>query len=471
MARQKLMGAAMGHRVFLSYSTKDQAAATEICTALESQGIGCWIAPRDIAPGSQWGGSIVEAIEKCEAVLVLFSDASNNSPQVAREMEVAVAQRRPLIPVRIADAIPTDDMKYFLGVSHWLNAYERPLATYLGDIVAATRRVLDHETGPLARVKRLMPRTRNGQIIWGGIAVIAVAALTASMMKPALPTFKFPVSAWEGRWEARLPDGSGGKTNCVLDVQSMGQAQFTDECPFPFAGQSINVAAADGGVYAPGLFQPGDTGTFSLMGGTVHGTVGSYRIKGSRLTMRGTSFGDITWKKISSSKPLKNDIDDIVPKSADWPLRNIPDIARKSTAYVHSHWKKDAVLMAVKVEILEGALTSKLNSSAGAIGVTLSYYSPETQEAINLSPADMYSKIFSFGVVDWRADRALPDNFLDLPDAANAMRQQGMRAKQIKEGELRDWGQATYAGSNTLSGVEWRLRSTLDEYAAIRAAN
>lgn len=461
----------MGHRIFLSYSTKDQAAAEEVCRALESQGIGCWIAPRDIVPGSQWGGSIVEAIEKCEAVLVLFSDASNNSPQVAREMEVAVAQRRPLIPVRIADAMPTDDMKYFLGVSHWLNAYERPLPTYLSDIVAATRRVLERETGPLARVKRMVPRTRNGQIMVGGAAVIIVAALTASLMRPSTPSFKFPVNAWAGRWEAHVPDGNGGKTDCILDVQSMGQAQFSDGCPFPFTGQHVNVAAADGSVYAPGIFQDGDTGTFSLMGGTVHGTVGAYRIKGSRLTIRGTALGDVTWKKISSSKPLKDATDDLLPRSADWPVKGLPDLARKATAYVRSHWQKDAVLMSVKVEILEGALTSKINSPAGPIGITYSYYSPETQEGIQLSPADMYSKMFSFGVVDWNASNALPDNFLDLPEAVNVMRQQGMRAKQIKSAELRNWGSATYQGSNTMSGIEWMLRSTLDEGGVVRATN
>ena len=49
----------MAHDIFLSYSSADAPAANAMCAALENKGIKCWIAPRDIAPGSHWGGSIV----------------------------------------------------------------------------------------------------------------------------------------------------------------------------------------------------------------------------------------------------------------------------------------------------------------------------------------------------------------------------------------------------------------------------
>jgi hypothetical protein len=68
----------MGARVFLSYSSHDQAQADAVCKALETAGISCWIAPRDLEPGSQWGGGIVRAIEDCAAVVVVFSANANN---------------------------------------------------------------------------------------------------------------------------------------------------------------------------------------------------------------------------------------------------------------------------------------------------------------------------------------------------------------------------------------------------------
>ena len=50
----------MAHDVFISYSTKDKPTADAACAALEAKGIRCWIAPRDILPGSDWGEAIID---------------------------------------------------------------------------------------------------------------------------------------------------------------------------------------------------------------------------------------------------------------------------------------------------------------------------------------------------------------------------------------------------------------------------
>ena len=41
----------MKYDVFISYSHKDKAAADAVCASLEADGVRCWYAPRDIAPG------------------------------------------------------------------------------------------------------------------------------------------------------------------------------------------------------------------------------------------------------------------------------------------------------------------------------------------------------------------------------------------------------------------------------------
>jgi phage FluMu protein Com len=46
--------------VFLSYSSKDKPTADAACAVLEARGLRCWIAPRDIIPGKEWGAAIVE---------------------------------------------------------------------------------------------------------------------------------------------------------------------------------------------------------------------------------------------------------------------------------------------------------------------------------------------------------------------------------------------------------------------------
>ena len=70
----------MPHDVFISYSSKDKVYADAVCARLESEGIRCWIAPRDILPGMHWGGAIVEAIESARLMVLLFSSHANASP-------------------------------------------------------------------------------------------------------------------------------------------------------------------------------------------------------------------------------------------------------------------------------------------------------------------------------------------------------------------------------------------------------
>ncbi len=44
----------MTHEVFISYSKQDAGVAKKFLKGLESPGISCWMAPRDIEPGQTW---------------------------------------------------------------------------------------------------------------------------------------------------------------------------------------------------------------------------------------------------------------------------------------------------------------------------------------------------------------------------------------------------------------------------------
>ena len=56
------VGVFVAHDVFISYSSKDKPAADAACAILELKGIRCWIAPRDIVPGTDWGELIIDAL-------------------------------------------------------------------------------------------------------------------------------------------------------------------------------------------------------------------------------------------------------------------------------------------------------------------------------------------------------------------------------------------------------------------------
>lgn len=124
----------MGHDVFISYSTKDKPTADAVCANLESGGVRCWIAPRDILPGSDWGESIVDGIKRCRVMILVFSSNANASPQIRREVERAVNKGVPIIPFRIEEVMPTRSLEYFISTPHWMDAMSPPLEKHLNKL-------------------------------------------------------------------------------------------------------------------------------------------------------------------------------------------------------------------------------------------------------------------------------------------------------------------------------------------------
>jgi hypothetical protein len=136
----------MAHDVFISHSTKDKTTADAVCAMLESDGVRCWIAPRDVTPGLEWGESIIDAIKECRVMVLVFTTHSNESPQIRREVERAVNHGVVIVPLRVEDVIPNSGLEYFIGNVHWLDAMTPPLEDHVKSL-AGTVKIL------LARMK------------------------------------------------------------------------------------------------------------------------------------------------------------------------------------------------------------------------------------------------------------------------------------------------------------------------------
>jgi hypothetical protein len=132
----------MVHDVFISYSTHDKPTADALCATLEAKGIRCWIAPRDIVPGTEWGEAIVEALQTSRVMVLVFSSHANSSQQIRRELERAVDRGLIIIPVRIENVVPVKGLAYFISPIHWLDALTPPLETHLQNLAEAVRLLL-----------------------------------------------------------------------------------------------------------------------------------------------------------------------------------------------------------------------------------------------------------------------------------------------------------------------------------------
>ena len=134
--------------VFVSHASKDRLVANAVCARLESAGIRCWIAPRDIVAGTSYGEAIIEAIHAAKVMVLVFSSNANSSGHIPKEVERAVSNGVPILPFRIEDVLPGKSLDYFIGSVHWLDAMTPPLEKHLDDLVETVRKLLPPPPGP-----------------------------------------------------------------------------------------------------------------------------------------------------------------------------------------------------------------------------------------------------------------------------------------------------------------------------------
>lgn len=132
----------MAYDVFLSHSHVDKQHADAICHCLERAGVRCWVAPRDIRPSEDWAEAIINGMDQCRILLLIFSSSSNNSPQVRREVERAVNKGLTILPYRIEAVAPSKSLEYFISTQHWLDAFDRDLEASLAELLHGVTAVL-----------------------------------------------------------------------------------------------------------------------------------------------------------------------------------------------------------------------------------------------------------------------------------------------------------------------------------------
>ena len=162
----------MERQVFISYSSHDKVMADRVCTALESAGFSCWIAPRDIEEGADFPSAIVQAITSVKSMVVLLTTEAVASPHVLSEIGHAFNARKRMLPVRLFASPLPPDFDYFLSTQQWLNASDGLSDEDLKRVIEAVSGTLasirDADLAALRRQKRILIAT--------ALAVVGVAA-------------------------------------------------------------------------------------------------------------------------------------------------------------------------------------------------------------------------------------------------------------------------------------------------------
>jgi hypothetical protein len=255
----------MPHDVFISYSPKDKPVADAACAVLEAHKLRCWIAPRDLMPGSDKGEATASAIDQSRVFVLIFSSAANASADVRREVERAVNRGIAVIPVRIEDVTPAKSLEYFISTPHWLDAFTPPLERHLLYLTHVVRHLLhgaELPDRPAARPNHApgaQPvRVDRRLLIGAGGAVLALGLGGWLIWGRSPPSFV-------GKW--------------------MAEVQLTPEAlsPLPFTyATDVFVSAALHAGPAMGTFEVTPAGRYSYI--TSVEDQGGVSLEGDRLT-------------------------------------------------------------------------------------------------------------------------------------------------------------------------------------------
>jgi TolB-like protein/tetratricopeptide (TPR) repeat protein len=174
--------AATSARVFISYASHDAEEAQKVCSALEAAGFHCWIAPRNVVPGTLYADGIVGAIDESRILVLILSKEAVSSAHVGKELERATSKRHPIIALRIDTAPLTRAFEYFLNESQWIEVGTGGTDAAIAKLVEAVGQHLapGNAASPTHAPQSAVRRAVQSRKVWGVAGAFVVLAVVAA---------------------------------------------------------------------------------------------------------------------------------------------------------------------------------------------------------------------------------------------------------------------------------------------------
>ena len=202
--------------------------------------IRCWISPRDLMVGQNFGDAIPKAIRASRAVVLVFTENTNRSKWVGKELERAVHHGLPIFPLKVQNVDPSDEIDLYSAGQHWLNAITPPLEQHLERLANSLVRLLGlpeiprQEPGPAGGDTATVQKDRKRRTArrWAiflaaplllaliGI-IVTVAALHPTRLPSDTAAFKPPINGGDiDRMAARVLTIA---SDCTRDPSLLGR--------------------------------------------------------------------------------------------------------------------------------------------------------------------------------------------------------------------------------------------------------
>lgn len=279
----------MTHDIFISYSSEDKAIADAVVTAFETNGLRCWVAPRDIKPGADWGDSITKAIDISKVVLLIFSGNANRSKRVLDEIYYAISEEKIILPFRVEKLDPTGAMRLHLSSRHWLDAYQPSWQAHINQLVNSAAYSLGREPAipagqdnpPAPVIENVRKEGKKVPWLWVGLTVVLAAILGVAGFvwfgsRNAVDDGK-PTALTAQMTNNSVTPASTQRTITVTSVEDSGAGTLRQALLDAQSGDTIT--------FDPGIFPPDNPTKIYLTSGTLP------RISKGNITIDGSNAG------------------------------------------------------------------------------------------------------------------------------------------------------------------------------------
>jgi len=188
--KQRPASRACRFAAFISHSSRDAVAAAEVCSLLESRGSLCWIAPRNVRPGSNYADEIVDGIAESSSVVVLISSNANLSHHIVREIEQAIRMGKPIFPVLIEKAPLSQTLDFYIAPIHWIDATAGIRPEHAEQLSSAIRGEESWKGNALAPSVRRRVRFNKRYLFGAGALIALVLAVSVASTYIAISRWK-----------------------------------------------------------------------------------------------------------------------------------------------------------------------------------------------------------------------------------------------------------------------------------------
>ncbi len=163
--------------VFISYSRTNQKIVDVFVSRLREEGFSIWIDRKGIESGDSFKSVIVKAISESNVVLFFSSEASNQSKWTAKEIGLATAFSKPIIPIKLDQSKYGNEVLFDLVNLDFVD-YTDPFKRK--DMMEKLINVLHSKIG-----RDIPPPTKKRKkkpYLWYGVGVAVLLAITISVL-------------------------------------------------------------------------------------------------------------------------------------------------------------------------------------------------------------------------------------------------------------------------------------------------